>query len=62
MSKAIKAFVSFGSATSSELSPSGINHGVCKTVTTGISVVVFKIEGKLEVTPMEAGWGRLNKQ
>lgn len=29
----------------------GLIMGVCKTVTTGICVAVFKIEGKLEVFP-----------
>lgn len=36
--------------------------GVCKTVTTGISVVVFKIEGELEVAQMEPIGDGLSKQ
>lgn len=38
----------------------GLIMGVCKTVTTGISVVVFKIEGKLEVAQMEPIGDRLS--
>lgn len=59
VSKTIKAFISFGSATftSGAFPLRGLITGVRKTVTANISVVAFKIEGKLEVTEMETEEG-----